>query len=120
MNFEFDNNRPIFIQLAEEIKVYIITGKYKPGEKLPSVREFALSFKINPNTVQKALVELENEKLIFTERTNGKFVTKDEVLINNIKSNLANQKINSFIVEMNNLGITKKEIITYFKKGDNI
>ena len=81
MEFVFDNNVPIYIQLVEYIKIYLISGVFKSGEKLPSVREFATTFKVNPNTMQKALAELESLELIYTERTNGKYVTKDEKLI---------------------------------------
>ena len=69
MKFEFDNNIPIYIQLVEQLKIYIISGKIKPGERLPSVRDLALQTKVNPNTMQKALVELEELNLIYTENT---------------------------------------------------
>ena len=85
MNTNFDNNIPIYLQLLEYVKTYIISGQIKSGEKLPSVREFANMFKVNPNTMQKALVELEEQKLIYTERTNGKYVTKDEKIIAKLK-----------------------------------
>ena len=62
----FDNNIPIYLQLVNEIKLYIISGRLKPGDRLLSVREFALHFKVNPNTICKALSILENEKLIYT------------------------------------------------------
>ena len=78
----FDNERPIYLQLMEMIKIQIISGKIKPGEKLPSVRDYAHEVKVNPNTVQKALTELERENLIYTERTNGKYVTDNSSLIN--------------------------------------
>ena len=81
MEFVFDNNIPIYIQLLDYLKIYLISGVFKSGEKLPSVREFATTFKVNPNTMQKALSELESMKLIYTERTNGKFVTEDKELI---------------------------------------
>ena len=73
MKLEFENNIPIYIQLVEQLKIDIISGKLKPGDRLPSVREFALNLKVNPNTMQKALAELEEEKLIYTERTNKFF-----------------------------------------------
>ena len=75
MECTFDNNIPIYIQLLEYMKIYLISGVFKCGEKLPSVREFATTFKVNPNTMQKALAELESMNLIYTERTNGKYVT---------------------------------------------
>ena len=96
MKFEFDNNIPIYIQLVEQLKECIVAGKFKAGEKLPSVREFAMQIKVNPNTVQKALAEIENQKLIYTERTNGKFVTENEELIENVKKKLANQKVQKY------------------------
>ena len=81
MEYNFDNERPIYIQLVEMLKIEIISGRIKSGEKLPSVRDFAMKAKVNPNTMQKALSELERENLIYTERTNGKYVTDDNNLI---------------------------------------
>lgn len=89
MNYIFDNERPIYIQLVEIIRIEIVSGKFKKGQRMPSVRELALIMKVNPNTMQKALAELENEQLIYTERTNGKYVTEDEELIEKIKRKLA-------------------------------
>ena len=77
----FDNNIPIYIQIVEKLKIQIISGEYAPGERLLSVRDLATSLKVNPNTLQRALQELEDAGLIFTERTNGKFVTSDKALI---------------------------------------
>ena len=88
MKFDFDNNVPIYIQLVEQLKIYIISGKINSGERLPSVRELALKTKVNPNTMQKALVELEELKLVYTERTNGKYVTNDQKLIEKYKKNM--------------------------------
>ena len=116
MNFIFDNDRPIYIQLVEQLKECIVSGKFKAGEKLPSVREFAMQIKVNPNTVQKALTEIENQKLIYTERTNGKVVTENEELIENVKKELANQKVQKYFQDMNKLGINKQEAITYLQE----
>ena len=115
MNFIFDNDRPIYIQLVEQLKECIVSGKFKAGEKLPSVREFAMQIKVNPNTVQKALAEIENQKLIYTERTNGKFVTENEELIENVKKELASQKVQKYFQDMNKLGINKEDAITYLQ-----
>ena len=93
MNYIFDNERPIYIQLVEIIRIEIVSGKFKKGQRMPSVRELALIMKVNPNTMQKALAELENEQLIYTERTNGKYVTEDEELIEKIKRKLAKEII---------------------------
>ena len=86
MNYTFDNERPIYIQLVEKLRIEIVSGKLKPGERIASVRELAFTTKVNPNTMQKALVELEGEGLIYTERTNGKFITTDQNLIEKAKT----------------------------------
>lgn len=120
MNFKFTNDSPIYSQLTKHLKLYIASGKLKPNEKLPSVREFAMKIKINPNTVQKSLEKLEQEGLIHTERTNGKYVTKNIKLIKKIKQELAKEKIITYLNDMQNLGFTKQEAITYLQntKGE--
>lgn len=116
MEYVFDNERPIYIQLVEMIRTYIVSGKFKKGQKLPSVRELALMMKVNPNTMQKALVELEDEKLIYTERTNGKYVTEDEKLIEEIKKQLAQEKINNYLNSMKNIGISYELAVKYLQE----
>lgn len=117
--YEFDNNIPIYIQLVEIIKLDIISGKMKPGYKLPSVRVYANTLKVNPNTMQKALNELENLKLIYTERTNGKYVTKDIKLITSIKNNYAKNLIKKYFKDMEQIGINKVDSIKYIiEKSD--
>jgi len=113
MKFDFDNNIPIYIQLVEQIKICIISGKIKPGERLPSVRDLALQIKVNPNTIQKALVELEELKLVYTERTNGKYVTTDEKLINKVKEEYAKEITNKYFSSMESIGFNKKDTINY-------
>ncbi len=113
MDYIFDNERPIYIQLVEMIRIDIVSGKYKKGQKIPSVRELALTMKVNPNTMQKALVELENEKLIYTERTNGKYVTEDEELIEKVKKELAKEKMINFLNDMKSICITQEDAIRY-------
>jgi len=121
MNFEFNNNIPIYIQLVEQLKIYIISGKIEPGSRLPSVRDLALETKVNPNTMQKALVELEQLGLVYTERTNGKYVTTDKSLIDKYKEEYANSISNTYFTSMQTLGFTKKETINYLKnlEGEN-
>ncbi len=116
MNFQFDNNIPIYVQIVEQLKIYIISGKFKPGDRLPSVRELALQSKVNPNTMQKALVELEELKLIYTERTNGKFVTNDQKLINKYKKEYARELSNKYFISMEKLGFDANETIDYLKE----
>ena len=112
----FDNERPIYIQLVELIRIKIVSGEFQKGQKIPSVRELALAMKVNPNTMQKALVELEEEKLIYTERTNGKYVTEDEKLIEKVKEELAVEKVNNYLNSMKSIGINYDEAIKYLQK----
>ena len=116
MEYVFDNERPIYIQLVEMIRIDIVSGKFKKGQKLPSVRELALMMKVNPNTMQKALAELEDEKLIYTERTNGKYVTEDEKLIEKVKKKLAQEKVNNYLNSMKNIGINYELAIQYLQE----
>ena len=116
MTLKFNNNIPIYIQLVEQLKIYIISGKIKPGEKLPSVRELALQTKVNPNTMQKALIELEELDLIHTERTNGKYITQNKKLIDKYKKEYANELSKQYFLNMESFGFNKEEAIEYLKK----
>ena len=116
MDSIFDNERPIYIQLLEMLRIEIVSGKLKSGERIPSVRELALTARVNPNTMQKALAELENEGLVYTERTNGKFVTHNKALIENVKRKLAEEKVNNYIKDMKNIGITYEEAVKYLQE----
>ena len=119
MDFTFDNNIPIYIQLLEYMKIYLISGVFKCGEKLPSVREFANTFKVNPNTMQKALAELEDMNLIYTERTNGKYVTKDEKVIEKLKDEYAVTLAKSYMQGMKRIGLGKADSIKYLEGIDD-
>ena len=116
MKFVFDNDRPIYIQLVEQLRLFILSGKLSEGERLPSVRELAVIAKVNPNTMQKALVELEDDNLIYTERTNGKFVTDDKKLLKKFREELAKEKVITFVDDMKFIGFSKEEIIEYLRK----
>lgn len=116
VDYIFDNERPIYLQLVEKLKAEIVSEKLKQGERLPSVRELALTARVNPNTMQKALVELENQGLVYTERTNGKFVTTNKELINKFKEELAKEKVINFLNDMKNIGITHEESIRYLQE----
>ncbi|MBQ2946504.1 MAG: GntR family transcriptional regulator [Bacilli bacterium] len=116
---DFNNDRPIYIQLLDRLQFLIVSGNIKLGERIPSVRDLAFEYKINPNTVQKALQELENIGLIYTERTNGKFVTDDKKLIEKYKSSLAKEHIQNYFENMYQLGFNKEEALDYLK-GDKL
>lgn len=118
MSFDFNNNTPIYLQIIEHIKRQIIIGEYKPNEKIPSVRELSIEFQVNPNTVQKALMELERQGLIYTERTNGKFVTSEEDVIIATKKESLDLIINDFYEKMSNFGLDKKQVIEVLKNKE--
>lgn len=118
MEYTFDNNIPIYIQVLEYIKIYLISGVFQCGEKLPSVRDFAMTFKVNPNTMQKALAELESMNLIYTERTNGKFVTKDKKAIEKLKDEYAITLAKSYLQGMRRIGLGKADSIKYLEGID--
>ena len=115
MEFTFDNNVPIYIQILDYMKIYLISGVFKCGEKLPSVRDFSTTFKVNPNTMQKALVELESMNLIYTERTNGKYVTKDKKLIDKLKDEYAITLAKSYFQGMKRIGLGKADSMKYLE-----
>ena len=111
----FDKNIPIYLQIEEQIKLDIIKNKYKPGEKIPSVREYALMLKINPNTINRALLELEEEGLINTQRTSGKYITEDTKTIEKLKKQYIETTTNEFINKMKEINVSKTEILELLK-----
>ena len=106
MDYQFTNDKPIYLQLMEVFKVAIVSG-----ELLESVRDLAVVAKVNPNTMQKALAELERIGLVRTERTSGRFITDDEELILNMKKELAEKEIQAFLEKMKSIGLTKDAVI---------
>ena len=115
MTYKFSSEKPIFLQLADLIKSDIVSGKIKPGEKLKSVRDYSALFKVNPNTVQKALAELEDDGLIYTDRTNGKFVSNDSKLVEKSRIQEATCKVREFFENMQNLGFDKRDVVKIIK-----
>ena len=110
MNIDFNNNTPIYMQIVESLKIHIISGKYNLGERLPSVRDLAKDLKVNPNTMQKALVELENLKLVYAESTTGRFITKDKKLIEKYKKNYAKNLTTEYIKNITQIGLNIEDI----------
>ena len=117
MAWELDSDRPIYIQLVERIEMSIISGYYPAGGRLPSVRELATEAAVNPNTMQKAFAELERSGLIITQRTNGRTVTEDEVLIDSIRRKKAEGHVQTFFGKMKELGYTKMEVVNLIEKS---
>lgn len=111
MAWNLDHERPIYAQLIEHVQLDIITGNYQPGEKLPSVRDLAAEAAVNPNTMQKALSELENSGLIYSQRTSGRYITEDKDLIQSTRQQLARMQILDCIRTMRQLNLSDERII---------
>ena len=116
MSWNLDSSRPIYTQIVERIQLDIIAGKYQPGARLPSVRDFASEAGVNPNTMQKALAELEREDLVHSERTSGRFITEDVSKMTELKEQLAREQIQLFLKNMEQLGLTKEDIRRLLEK----
>lgn len=112
MGIEFDNNQPIYLQIMNYIKGEIITGKLKPGDKIPSVRELAAELQINPNTVQRTFQELERETIVETRRGMGRYVTGSEETILTVKKEMAQDVLDRFIRGMQELGFQGEDILS--------
>lgn len=110
MPWNLDSSRPIYLQIIERVQMDVITGRYQPGDKLPSVRDLAQEAAVNPNTMQKALSELERSGLIYSQRTSGRFITEDKELIHQMQKELAAAEVSAFVAHMKQLGITPEEI----------
>lgn len=116
MSWDLNSDRPIFIQIIEKIQMDIISGLYRPGDKLPSVRELAGEASVNPNTMQKALSELERTGLVYAQRTSGRYITKDTAMIGQLKETLAAGIISDFLVNMEKLGFQREEAFALLAK----
>ncbi|WP_027700800.1 GntR family transcriptional regulator [Metaclostridioides mangenotii] len=122
MELQFDNNKPIYIQLIEYLKFKIISGELQIGSRLESVRTMAEEAEVNPNTMQRALSELEREGLVYSQRTKGRFVTEDKTKIDEMKKNIAKIEIKKLKEILNRLGYNEDqmiEIIIESLKGEN-
>lgn len=115
MTWSFKEDRPIYSQLVELIKLGIISGEWKPGDKLPSVRDLAETAGVNPNTMQRALADLEKEGLVYSKRTSGRFITEDNSMIDSVRNAIAAENINNFIESMKKLSFTPEQTLLAFK-----
>lgn len=116
MQWDFNSDVPVYLQITEQIKFCIAVGKLKAGDKLMSVRELAAEAEVNPNTMQKALSGLEREGLLYTHRTAGRFVTEDSVLIAKLREELAAEQVSSFLKNMGKLGYSVSQSAEMLKK----
>lgn len=116
MKYEYNPNSPIYLQLVEIIKLKIVMGVWAAGQKIDSVRDLALEYEVNPNTMQRALAELEREGFLTTERTTGRFVTTNVQLIDETRHGMAEAYIVDFCENMKKLGYNKEQIINLIIK----
>lgn len=116
MSWVLDSGRPIYLQIVERLELSIVSGQFKPGDKVPSVRELAVEAGVNPNTMQKAMVELERQGLVHSERTSGRFITEDEAMITQVREDLAKKQIQEFMERMNKMGYDGEEIVMLLQK----
>lgn len=117
MTFEFNNNKPIYLQIVDVLKLKIISGELEVGSKLKSVRDLALDFEVNPNTMQRALTELEREKLVYSRRTSGRFVTDDIDTIAHLREEIARIEIAELYSILIRLGYKKEELTEIILKN---
>ena len=116
MAWDFKSDRSIYSQLIDHIEMSIISGERPPGTKLASVRELASQASVNPNTMQRALTELERLGLVYTQRTNGRFITQDFEVIENARKKFAKEHVGDFLNRMQRLGLNKAQIIELIEK----
>jgi len=115
MPWDLKPDRPIYVQLIEQMELKICSGEYPLGSRLPSVRDLAQEASVNPNTMQRALAKLEEDGLLYTNRTSGRFVTEDVNKVKEVKKKLAEEHILHFLNKMKELGFDDQEIIALLR-----
>lgn len=118
MSWNLDSERPIYTQIIGRITLDIISGIYAPGARLPSVRDLAQNAGVNPNTMQKALSELERTGLLFSQRTSGRFVTEELAMIEKTKTQLAAQQIREFLEKMQRIGFDRETTLKLIQQTE--
>jgi len=116
MEWNFKNGIPIYTQIVDEMTMRIASGQYPPGGKLPSVRDLALEAGVNPNTMQRALAELERRELVHSERTSGRFVTEEEEILNTLHEDLAKRYFEEFADKLHKIGMSGEDIAEAVKR----
>ena len=119
MAWQFNSNRPIYQQIVDEIELRILNGTYEMGMRLPSVRDLAVLAAVNPNTMQRALAELEEMGLVTTQRNTGRTVTTDESAVSRARNSKADLIAETFLMQMKALGLSREEVLERLAKGEN-
>lgn len=116
MAWQFNQREPVFLQIASRLRGDIIRGEYRPDEQFPSVRQLASVASVNPNTMQKALACLEEEGILYSKGTAGRFVTSDESVLQAAGEKMRRDIVKRIISEANGAGICTEELINYIKE----
>lgn len=117
MGWNIKDDRPIWVQLKEQMIRRIISGRYQSGDKLPSVRELADEAGVNPNTMQRALSALDQEGFSITNRTSGRCVTNDKDKIETYRQGIAHEIVKQYLNNLEELGYTKEDAVRFIKEG---
>ena len=110
MEWNFRNGIPIYTQIIDEMTMRIASGAYKPGDKVPAVRELAMDAGVNPNTMQRALAELERRGLVYSERTSGRFITNEESVLKDLREDLAKRYFDELTEKLCKIGMDQEDI----------
>lgn len=119
MGWKFEENTPIYLQIVDKVISRILSGYYKPGDRLPSIRDLSVEAAVNPNTVQKALSVLEDMELVVSNRTSGKTITENEDIIETQKRMLFKKMTDEYLQNCTAIGIEFAEIIKYLSEYNN-
>ncbi|MDD6362180.1 MAG: GntR family transcriptional regulator [Lachnospiraceae bacterium] len=111
MKWEFKNGIPIYLQIIDQIKRQIVSGELAPGSRIPAVRDLAQEAGVNPNTMQRALTQLEQEGLLYTQRTSGRFVTQEEEIMKQTRMQLSDEYIAELFKHLQQLGLSRDDIV---------
>jgi DNA-binding transcriptional regulator YhcF (GntR family) len=117
--WQFNSNRPIYQQIVDEIELRILNGTYEMGMRLPSVRDLAVLAAVNPNTMQRALAELEEMGLVSTQRNTGRTVTTDDSAVSRARDSKASLLAETFLMQMKALGLSRKEVLERLAKEED-
>ena len=116
MAWSFSADRPVYIQIADRIKKSVLSGEFEAGQQIPTVRQLALEAAVNPNTVQHAFTELENEGIIIAKGTLGRFVTEDDQVVQAVREKMARELAMTFVAEMDQLSITSEQVLELIRE----
>ena len=114
--WDFTEDKPIYLQLTEQMCLRIANGTYRPGDKFPSVRDIATEAGVNPNTVQRAFAELERSGIVCAQRTAGRFITEDSQMIYKLREDLAKEHADNYLKKMASLGYNRNEATDFLSK----